>query len=110
MHPAPGLPMTKSCTPMCRKHPTQLYEAAFHLSAAAVLFWLGRRGMFRGQLIKLYILSYLFYRFFTELIRPEARLAGGLTGYQWASLVMAILFVWLWIRDASAIRLAATGP
>ena len=86
------------------RHPTQLYEAAFHLSAAAVLFWLQRRGLFRGQLIKLYILSYLVYRFFTELIRPEARLAGGLTGYQLAALVLIILFVWLWMRDAQAFK------
>jgi phosphatidylglycerol:prolipoprotein diacylglycerol transferase len=82
------------------RHPTQLYEAAFHLAAAGVLFWLQRRGVFRGQLIKLYILSYLVYRFLTEWIRPEARLAGGLTGYQWAALIMAALFVWLWIRDS----------
>src|SRR6478609_2517587 len=91
------------------RHPTQLYEAAFHLTAAVVLYWMLRRGMFRGQLIKLYILSYLIYRFFTELIRPEARLTGGLTGYQWAAIVLAILFVWLWIRDASSMRLAATS-
>src|SRR5436190_5270811 len=90
------------------RHPTQLYEAIFHLSAAAVLYWLQRRGMFRGQLIKLYILSYLVYRFFSEIIRPEAGLTGGLTGYQWAAIVLAIMFVWLWIRDASAMRLAAT--
>jgi phosphatidylglycerol:prolipoprotein diacylglycerol transferase len=84
------------------RHPTQLYEAAFHLSAAAVLLGLQRRGMFRGQLIKLYILAYLAYRFVTEWIRPEARLAAGLTGYQWAAIVLAILFVWLWIRNAQA--------
>jgi phosphatidylglycerol:prolipoprotein diacylglycerol transferase len=82
------------------RHPTQLYEAGFHLVAAGVLLWLERRGLFRGQLIKLYILSYLVYRFLTEWIRPEAQLAGGLTGYQWAALAMAVLFVWLWIRDA----------
>jgi phosphatidylglycerol:prolipoprotein diacylglycerol transferase len=82
------------------RHPTQLYESAFHLSMAAVLFALQRRGLFRGQLIKLYILSYLVYRFLTEMIRPEARLAGGLTGYQWAALVMFGLFAWLWARDA----------
>ena len=86
------------------RHPTQLYEAAFHLTAAGVLYWLWSRGYFRGQLIKLYILSYLAYRFLTEFIRPEAELAGGLTGYQWAALVLAGLFVWLWIRDARAIR------
>ena len=89
------------------RHPTQLYEAAFHLTAAAVLAWLQRRGLFRGQLIKLYIISYLIYRFVTELIRPEARLWIGLTGYQWAILVLLPLFAWLWIRDARALRSSA---
>src|SRR6476620_528908 len=79
------------------RHPTQLYETAFHLTAAAVLYWLWKRGMFRGQLIKLYILSYLVYRFFTELIRPAVRLTFCLTGYQWATLVLSALFVWLWL-------------
>jgi phosphatidylglycerol:prolipoprotein diacylglycerol transferase len=86
------------------RHPTQLYEAVFHASAAAVLFWLQRHGLFRGQLIKLYILSYMVYRFFTELIRPEARLAGGLTGYQLAALVLIMFFAWLWMRDAQAFK------
>jgi phosphatidylglycerol:prolipoprotein diacylglycerol transferase len=86
------------------RHPTQLYEAAFHLGAAILMWWLQRRGMLRGQLIKLYILSYLVYRFFTELIRPEARLAAGLTGYQLAALVLIMLFVWLWMRDAQAFK------
>jgi hypothetical protein len=56
--------------------------------------------LFRGQLIKLYILCYLAYRFGTELIRPEPRLWLGLTGYQWAALALAPVFVWLWRRDA----------
>ncbi len=90
------------------RHPTQLYESAFHLSMAAILFALQRRGLFRGQLIKLYILSYLVYRFLTEMIRPEARLTGGLTGYQWASLVLIALFAWLWMKDAAAQRELAT--
>jgi phosphatidylglycerol:prolipoprotein diacylglycerol transferase len=90
------------------RHPTQLYEAAFHLTAAIVLYWLWARGLFRGQLIKLYILSYLAYRFLTEFIRPEAQLAGGLTGYQWSALVLAVLFVWLWLRDARGMHSAAT--
>jgi phosphatidylglycerol:prolipoprotein diacylglycerol transferase len=91
------------------RHPTQLYEAAFHLTAAAVLCWFLRRRMFRGQLIKLYILSYLVYRFLTEFIRPEARFAGGLTGYQWAALVLAFLFVGLWIRDANRMQIPVTA-
>jgi phosphatidylglycerol---prolipoprotein diacylglyceryl transferase len=89
------------------RHPTQLYEAAFHLTAAAILYWFHSRGWFRGQLIKLYILAYLVFRFVTEWIRPEARLWWGLTGYQWAAVALVPLFVWLWIRDARQLKDAA---
>jgi phosphatidylglycerol:prolipoprotein diacylglycerol transferase len=82
-----------------RRHPTQLYEAAFHLTAAFGLAWLRRRDAFRRQLIKLYILTYLAYRFATEWLRPEPVLALGLTGYQWAALALTPLFVALWVRD-----------
>jgi phosphatidylglycerol:prolipoprotein diacylglycerol transferase len=84
------------------RHPTQLYEAAFHLTMAGALGWLQQQGKCRGNLIKMYILSYLAYRFLTEFIRPEARLLLGLTGYQWAAVALAPLFVWLWIRDSRA--------
>jgi phosphatidylglycerol---prolipoprotein diacylglyceryl transferase len=85
---------------MVRRHPTQLYEAAFHATMAVVLFVLLRRGIWRGQLIKFYILTYLGYRFATEFIRPEPEIFAGLTGYQWAALALAPLFAWLWWRDA----------
>jgi phosphatidylglycerol---prolipoprotein diacylglyceryl transferase len=84
------------------RHPTQLYEAAFHLTMAGVLFAFQQQGRFRGQLVKLYILAYLAYRFATEFIRPEPRILAGLTGYQWACVALAPLFVWLWWRDARA--------
>jgi phosphatidylglycerol:prolipoprotein diacylglycerol transferase len=88
------------------RHPTQLYEFAFHATAAVVLFWFGRRGWFRGQLIKLYLMAYLIYRFLTEFIRPEPQLWLGLTGYQWAALALLPLFGWLWWRDRRAIAAA----
>lgn len=81
------------------RHPTQLYEAAFHLACAAVLLGLERRQLLGGQRIKAYILAYLVYRFFTEWIRPEPKLWQGLTGYQWASLALMPVFVGLWLRD-----------
>ena len=84
------------------RHPTQIYEAAFHLLCGLALYQLQRRGLFRGQLIKLYILTYLLYRFVTEFIRPEARLWQGLTGYQWAALALMPVFVGLWVRDRKA--------
>jgi phosphatidylglycerol:prolipoprotein diacylglycerol transferase len=82
------------------RHPTQIYEAAFHLSCSVGLAYCFRHGLFRGQLIKLYLLSYAIYRFASEFIRPEARQWYGLTGYQLASIVIALLFAWLWWRDA----------
>jgi phosphatidylglycerol:prolipoprotein diacylglycerol transferase len=86
------------------RHPTQLYEAVFHLLAASILWQMQKRQLFRGQLIKLYILAYLVYRFATEYLRPEARLWSGLTGYQWACLALAPLFIGLWVRDAKSSR------
>lgn len=90
------------------RHPTQLYESIFHVAMAGLLLELRRRGIFCGQLVKLYILAYLGYRFLTEFIRPEPRLFAGLTGYQLAALALAPVFVWLWWRDAAALKTAAS--
>lgn len=84
------------------RHPTQLYEAAFHFLAAGVLYELRRREMLRGQLAKVYILSYLFYRFVTEWIRPEPLLLWQLTIYQWSAVICAPIFIGLWVYDARA--------
>jgi phosphatidylglycerol---prolipoprotein diacylglyceryl transferase len=81
-----------------RRHPTQLYECAFHLSCAVILMQLQARGLLRGQLIKLYIIAYLLYRFATEYIRPEPALWLGFTAYQWAAVVFMALFGYLWVR------------
>jgi hypothetical protein len=66
---------------------------------AATLGELLRRGIWRGQLIKLYIIAYLIYRFLTEFVRPDPVLALGLTGYQWACLGLIPVFIALWVRD-----------
>jgi len=83
-----------------RRHPTQLYEFAFHATFAVVLLALQARGLFKGQLIKLYIIGYLTYRFFTEFIRPEPRLGLDLTAYQWAAVAFVPVFALLWWHDA----------
>ncbi len=83
----------------CPRHPTQLYEAAFHATAALALVAIARRGGLTGQRIKLYIIAYLFYRFLTEFIRPEPRLALGWTAYQWACLALIPAFLALGFRD-----------
>ena len=91
------------------RHPTQIYEAVFHVSAAVCLWLLLKQEIFRGNLIKLYIISYAVYRLLTESIRPEPRLWLDLTAYQLGSIAIIILFGALWYRDASVARAAACG-
>jgi phosphatidylglycerol:prolipoprotein diacylglycerol transferase len=96
------------------RHPTQIYESAFHFVMAIVVGWMASRpaGMgryLRGQWVKFYILAYFAYRFVSEFLRPEPPVLGGLTGYQWTALALAPVFIWLWLRDAAAARDAADG-
>jgi len=82
------------------RHPTQLYEFAFHAIAAVLLYLAWRRGWFRFQLLKLYIIAYLAYRFGSEFLRPEPAWWWGLSVYQWLALLWMPVFVGLWIYDA----------
>jgi len=82
-----------------RRHPTQLYEVAFHLTAAVILWQLDRWNVFPRQRFKLYLIAYCVYRFLTEFLRPEVRLWGGLTGYQWAAAALVPVLMTLWWQD-----------
>lgn len=92
------------------RHPTQLYEAAFHAVMAVVLLTLQRHGVFRGQLLKLYIMAYAVYRLATETIRPEPTYLANLTAYQAACLFLLPLFAYLWWRDARAAQPISEAP
>ncbi len=89
------------------RHPTQLYEAAFHGVAAVLLLLAARKGLFRTQLIKLYLMSYMVWRVATELLRPEPRVLWGLTFYQVSSLVFLMVFALLFVVDARKARTVA---
>lgn len=82
-----------------RRHPTQLYEVVFHFSAAAVLWGLEQGELFPRQRFKLYLVAYCLYRFLSEFLRPEVRLWGGLTGYQWTALALLPIIAVLWRQD-----------
>ena len=62
--------------------PTQLFEAAFHAAAFALLVCFGNRAKTAGILFKLYLLAYFAFRFPTEFIRENAIVWGGMTIYQ----------------------------
>ena len=97
---ATGLPWGVDFGDGISRHPTQLYESLFHLGCAAVLAALRRDGLLAGHLFKLYLITYSVYRFATEWIRPEAKLWGGWTGYQWAAVVMFVVFGVLWWHES----------
>ncbi|MBI3891433.1 MAG: prolipoprotein diacylglyceryl transferase [Candidatus Wallbacteria bacterium] len=92
------------------RHPTQLYEFAFHAAAAAALWECRRRGLFPRQLIKLYILTYLGYRFASDFLRPEATVWMSLTGYQLATVALVPLFAGLWMADRQPPNLTPIAP
>jgi len=96
--------------PELPRHPTQLYEFAFHFAAAIVLVVLQRRDLWRGQLIKAYLLAYFVFRFSSEFLRPEPIVWAGLTAYQWAALALFPVFVGLWWRDARRSPARETPP
>ena len=86
------------------RHPTQIYESLFHLTAAilmAVVIKSNFRGaeFLRGNIVKAYIISYAIYRIATETIRPEPRLIAGVTGYQIGAIVIATVMATLWWID-----------
>lgn len=97
-----NLPWAMRCaaTDNLLRHPTQIYESLFHFSMAGLCYFLIVRGAWKGQIVKFYILSYLLYRFVTEFLRPELKMGLELTWYQWFALLVAPVFVVLWIRDS----------
>ena len=79
------------------RHPTQLYELAFHtlfalLAYRAVRAGSARTNVMKGNWMPTYIVAYAAYRFLSEFLRPEARMLAGLTFYQWSSIAIAIGF------------------
>ena len=92
------------------RHPNQIYELVFHLGMAGVLVWIQRREWLRLQRIKLYIFTYMVFRFFSEWWRPEPEAAFGLTFYQLSALAFAALFAGLFWFDARTSTGRAARP
>jgi prolipoprotein diacylglyceryltransferase len=70
-------------------HPTPLYDAAFNLAWFCILLLLrDHRWMQNGNLLKFGMAGYAFFRFFNEFLRTNRVLAFGLTGQQFACIVI----------------------
>jgi len=68
--------------------PVEFLFNAVMLGVVLLLRW-GNVG--RGQLFHLYLISYGLFRFFHEFLRDTPRIAGPLSGYQFAALAIAAL-------------------
>jgi phosphatidylglycerol---prolipoprotein diacylglyceryl transferase len=90
------------------RHPTQIYESLFHLAMAIALWHLLGRCLLRWQRLKLYLIAYCIFRFATEFIRPEPRVTGGLTGYQWGAFVVAAALIAQWRADQRTLNGSAS--
>jgi phosphatidylglycerol---prolipoprotein diacylglyceryl transferase len=69
------------------RHPTQLYEGGFLLGLGFLLAAVTHRISVVGDLFKLFMLSYMTFRFGLDFIKPAPRI-GGISVIQWACLAV----------------------
>ena len=67
------------------RHPTQLYESLFLLMLAFAISRIGQRPHTEGSLFRIFMSSYLGFRFFIGFLKPQP-IVGGLNLIQWACL------------------------
>ncbi len=90
-----------------RRHPTQLYEVAFLLGLAAVLIGLRSRFTKPGEKFRFFMVSYMTFRLLVDGIKPDPRVALGLSVIQWAC-VATLVYYWAMtrhgmLRDAASL-------
>lgn len=75
-----------------RRFPVQLVEAGFNLVLFVVLAWLLKKGICRGKLFLLYLLSYSAGRFVLEFWRGDAYrgFLFGMSTSQWISILLFV--------------------
>lgn len=75
-------------------HPTQLYESLVGLSLLALLLWMRKRQVFRGQIFFTFTFAYGVLRFLLELLRDDAERGdvGPTMGEHWLVAGSLLLF------------------
>ena len=78
-----------------RRHPTQLYETLFLAGLAIVLAWLARRPHADGHVFRVFMMAYMAFRVLVDALKPDLRLALGLSAIQWAALLTLGYYVFV---------------
>ncbi len=73
------------------RHPTQIYEIAFLIFLAGILWRLLRRPHPNGDVFKAFMVGYMGFRLLADFLKPEATLAG-LSFIQWAAAAMLVYY------------------
>lgn len=74
-------------------HPSMLYEVAFNVVAAIVIWRFRGRVPIQGDALKGYLLAAAVFRFLVEFVRGNEPQALGLTGPQWVVLPLGLLLL-----------------
>ena len=94
-----------------RRHPTQLYEAIFLLLLIPMLVHVLRRihtptaTFLPGDAFKVFMVSYLGFRFLCDFLKPYPSLFAGIGTIQWACLVGLLYYsrdIWRWFESTQA--------
>jgi prolipoprotein diacylglyceryltransferase len=75
------------------RHPTQLYEVAFMLVIAALLVAMRKRFTRVGDQFRFFMVSYMSFRLIVDFIKPEPRVALGLSVIQWGCVATLLYYV-----------------
>lgn len=70
------------------RHPAALYDLVFHLLLGACFIVLLRRGLLRGRLFALHLVTYGAFRFAIEPLRDTPAFLGWFSAYQLIALAM----------------------
>ncbi|MBX6377354.1 MAG: prolipoprotein diacylglyceryl transferase [Clostridia bacterium] len=92
------------------RHPSQLYELAASGLMLAFLLWRSRQVRFEGQLFWEAVFLMEAVRFAVDLTRRELVVGGGLTGGQWAALVLMAGAAGAWAWGARRSRRYESWP
>lgn len=82
------------------RHPTQLYEILFVILLGAFLWRLVKLPHREGDLFKVFMAGYLGFRLLVDFLKPDVRVALGLSSIQWACVAMLLYYrndVWWWL-------------
>lgn len=97
-----GLPWAMNLGDGLLRHPVALYEILF-----LIVLWIGLKLIQRtyvlesGAIFKLFMLSYVLFRFLLDFIKPGWRYFGGLGSIQLASLCVVIYYIFTFVTSNS---------